>query len=138
MELVRGDSNTEITQLQRSADVALDTEFTELRERYGVFTEGQVTRTLPNGTTRTIDVDYTTNVAQRAGNVNVSEEEALAKTDWRVYRSALNAAFATNDLGGFTINGAWRPFADSRPQWARFPIPEQSPTCEDSDSISTS
>jgi hypothetical protein len=111
MELVRGDSNTEITQLQRSADVALETASTELRERHGVFTEGRVTRTMPDGTTRTIDIGYTGNVAQGAAGVGVSRAEALAKIDWNVYRTALDAGFATNGLQSMTISGAWRPYA---------------------------
>ncbi|MFN7640853.1 MAG: hypothetical protein ACK5PE_00050, partial [bacterium] len=43
--LIRGDSNTEIAQLQRSADVALETGGQELNERRAVFSgDGKVTR----------------------------------------------------------------------------------------------
>jgi hypothetical protein len=108
VQLVRGDSNTNITQLQQSAGSALATGATELGERYGVFTEGVVRRTMPDGTVREVQIDFDTDATRLARSIGVLDKEARAKTSWDVYSMALDVAF---DQGREQIqfSGGWRP-----------------------------
>jgi len=108
--VIGNDNGTAYTgQLLTSIDNALSTDTGLMSERQGIFTNHQVSRTMVDGTTRTIDITFN-NPTGLAQNVGVSQAEALAKTDWRVWENTLNAAFATNGINDITINGAWRPY----------------------------
>jgi len=62
---------------------------------------------------RSMAVLWRTDFANWAGDLGVSADEALRKTDFDVYRHLLDAAFAVPAMDSLTINGAWRPlFAD--------------------------
>lgn len=61
---------------------------------------------------RTVRVEWSGNFSDWAGHIGVSANEALRKTDFDVYQSAVNAAFKTEGVTSFTINGAWRPSFD--------------------------
>jgi hypothetical protein len=61
---------------------------------------------------RTVRVGWSSDFSNLAKDVGVDANEALRKTDFDVYQKVTNAAFATPNVTGFTINGAWRPNAD--------------------------
>ncbi len=108
--LIRGDSNTEIAQLQRSADVALETGGQELNERRAVFSgDGKVTRIMEDGSTRTVKISFASNTTGLAESIGVSAQEAKAKTDWRVVDTAISAAIATGSDMRLELSGLWRP-----------------------------
>jgi hypothetical protein len=108
--MIRGDSNTDITQLQRSADVALNTDSQQLSDRYTVFSgNGEISRVMPDGTTRKVTFGFADNASSLAGSMDVSPQEARAKTDWKVYSAAIDAAFATQNVNTLTFSGLWRP-----------------------------
>ncbi|MCK9689518.1 hypothetical protein [Scleromatobacter humisilvae] len=58
---------------------------------------------------RTIKVSFAPDVSGWANAAGVPTADALRKTDFAVYEKAIDAAFATPGMTGFTINGAWRP-----------------------------
>ncbi len=58
---------------------------------------------------RTIKVSFTSDVSGWANRAGIPTPDALRKTDFTVYEKAIDAAFATPEMTGFTINGAWRP-----------------------------
>jgi YD repeat-containing protein len=58
---------------------------------------------------RTIHIKWDKSFSNVGGALGVSADEALRKTDFEVYQAAINAAFETDGVNGFTINGAWRP-----------------------------
>ena len=58
---------------------------------------------------RTIKVSFAHDVSGWANQAGVPTPDALRKTDFAVYEKAIDAAFATPQMTGFTINGAWRP-----------------------------
>ncbi len=107
--MLRGDSNTNITQLQRSAYSAISASDNELSERYGLFTQGQVTRRMSDGRADTVKIDFDRNSSRLAEAIGVSAGEARAKTEWEVYRRVLDAAFSTSNLQTLQLSGLWRP-----------------------------
>lgn len=58
---------------------------------------------------RTIRLTWSADFSQLAKDVGVGADEALRKTDFSVYDSVENAAFATSGVRTLQINGAWRP-----------------------------
>jgi hypothetical protein len=56
-----------------------------------------------------VRVNWDRSFSDWAGDVGVSANEALRKTDFDVYATAINAAFETDGVNSFRINGAWRP-----------------------------
>ncbi|HEX7642970.1 MAG TPA: hypothetical protein VF472_12255 [Burkholderiaceae bacterium] len=58
---------------------------------------------------RTIRITWDKTFASVAGSLGVSADEALRKTDFDVYSAAIDAAFKTDGVTSFRINGAWRP-----------------------------
>jgi hypothetical protein len=93
------------------------------RERYDLYSNIQVV--YDNGVAtrgRTVDVvrddgascrrvtlNWTQNFSNVAGEVGVSADEALRKTDFDVIKASINTAFATDGVRSFNINGAWCP-----------------------------
>lgn len=108
--LIRGDSNTEITQLQQSAGLALKADDQQLSERRAIFSgDGKVTRVMPDGSTRAVTISFANNTTGLAESIGVSPQEAKAKTDWRVMDTAITAALATGQDTRLELGGLWRP-----------------------------
>ncbi len=64
---------------------------------------------------RTVRVNWDPGFSDLAGQLGVSADEALRKTDFDVYQAALNAALDTDGVNSININGAWRPsYSDYR------------------------
>lgn len=93
---------------------------TEQQNRYDFYSNikaefssnGQATRGRSVDVTRddrTIHIKWDKSFSDVGGNLGVSADEALRKTDFEVYQAAINAAFKTDGVTSFNINGAWRP-----------------------------
>jgi hypothetical protein len=93
---------------------------TEQQSRYDFYSNIQVVTDAATNITRgryvdvtrddrTIRVNWDRTFSNTAEALGVSADEALRKTDFDVYQAAVNAAFATDSVRSFNINGAWRP-----------------------------
>jgi hypothetical protein len=79
----------------------------------GAATRGRTVDVVRDG--RTVTLNWTEDFSTWAGQVGVSADEALRKTDYSVYQAVQNAAFKTDGVTSLDMNGAWRPaFADYR------------------------
>jgi hypothetical protein len=61
---------------------------------------------------RTVKIGWSPTFSDYANDVHVGADEALRKTDFAVYKKVVDAAFATENIQGVTIEGTWRPSAD--------------------------
>ncbi len=90
----------------------------------GIATRGRTVDVVRDG--RTVTLNWTRDFSTWAGQVGVSADEALRKTDFGVYQAVQNAAFNTEGLTSLNMNGTWRPaFADYR---AIYEAQRQDPT----------
>jgi hypothetical protein len=116
-----GDLDDKISSaLSKSLDAFSQSPEAEQQKRYDFYSKirilysanGQATRARYLDLTqdgRTIRVNWDKSFSNTASDIDVSADEALRKTDFLVYQAVVDAAFKTDGLRSFTINGAWRP-----------------------------
>ncbi len=75
----------------------------------GSLGRGRTINVTRDGRTITLRWDPAFSNLAATGPLKVSEDEALRKTDFDVYKSVVDAAFKTDGVQSLNINGAWRP-----------------------------
>ncbi len=135
---LRGSLNGEMSPaLGRALNAFSKASADEQRERYdlysniqaisnpdGSLSRGRTVNITRNG--RTISVRWDPQFSNLAATdpLKVSEDEALRKTDFDVYKSLVDAAFKTDGVQSLNVNGAWRPHPDDYFAIVGHPEPE--------------
>jgi hypothetical protein len=93
--------------LYKGIQLPRDANGNALKEANGELTRARYADLTRDG--RTVRVNWNRTFSNAARDVGISADEALRKTDFDVYKAAVDAAFDTDGVQSFDISSAWRP-----------------------------
>jgi hypothetical protein len=110
VQMLRGTGDDALPRMERGANEILAMAPALRRERYDTFTALDFAANNSAGAMLGgVRVKFEAGSFALAESVGVSREEALAKTDWGIWKALVNANAMTDGLRSEVLSGTWRP-----------------------------